>query len=77
MSKSLLGRVVRLENGIRPESGSGVVFLRDGETEEEAARRLGIKLGDGPFIVVREIMVPDDWSRAARHQQERLTRGEM
>jgi hypothetical protein len=76
MKLSTKARLARL-SACLPSVGyrSGVIAMRDMETFEEACRRLGVT--DGSFLVVREVLPPDQWTAVARLQQSLLTRGDI
>ena len=68
-------RIGLLERNHAAHSGSGFIALRDGESLEQAAKRLGIS--DGTLIVVHETLPLPDWVARARVQQAELVRNDM
>lgn len=74
--KSLLSRLERLERDrAAPAPGSGVVHLSDGESQSDAAKRLGLP-DMGGRIVVSETLTAEVWQERARHQQSQLIHGQ-
>jgi hypothetical protein len=71
MTTTMQRRLAALEMRLESHSGSAVVAMLDGESQEDAARRLGLKSLAG-MICVRQILTERDWCELAKQQQREL-----
>ena len=74
--KAIESRLAALESKLAAieQCGTCSVVLEDGETFEQACKRLGIT--DGSYLVVRRALTTEEFAQSAPEQQRRLVTGD-